>query len=76
MLVVSHLATRVPSEGMRGARSSLEHHHILKLGGRQRAALAGPGADARPRLLVLTAALTAGRRLEVRETGEIGQTST
>ena len=47
--------------------SSLVEHHILKLGGRQGAALPGPGADAGPRLLVLAAAppLAPTTRLEV-----------
>ena len=58
--------------------SSLVEHHILKLGGRQGAALPGPGADAGPRLLVLAAAppLAPATRLKVRQTGEVGKAST
>ena len=59
---------------MRGGRSSLEH--ILELGWRQGASLPGPGAHTRPGLLVLTAALTAGGALEVRQTGKVGETPT
>ena len=54
--------------------SSFIQHHILKLGGGQRATLPGPGANTRPGLFIFAgAALTTG--LKLRQTRQVGQTA-
>ena len=55
--------------------SNLQEHNILELGGGQGPALPGPGAHARPSLLVPRPA-PALAALGVRQTRQVGQTAT